>query len=141
MWSSNRQIRVADHTDRERISERRGTVTELLPTEYQGSLTNVLSCTRFMMVPSMESEILEPSWDLMVLKDELRVSFYIGQNLLYSNFSGLVHVSNITGARLESASEIVRRNQRVKVKVMSIAGTKYSLSMKDVDQQSGADLS
>lgn len=54
---------------------------------------------------------------------------------------GLVHVSNITGARLETANEALRRNQRVKVKVMAITGSKYSLSMKDVDQQTGEDLS
>ena len=54
--------------------------------------------------------------------------------------TGLVHVSNITGSRVQSANELLRRNQRVKVKVMSIAGTKYGLSMKDVDQNTGADL-
>ncbi|KAK4690090.1 ATP-dependent RNA helicase DHX8/PRP22, partial [Tremellales sp. Uapishka_1] len=54
---------------------------------------------------------------------------------------GMVHVSQITGSRVNAASEVLTRNQRVKVKVMSIAGTKLSLSMKDVDQSTGADLS
>ncbi|KLT41011.1 P-loop containing nucleoside triphosphate hydrolase protein, partial [Cutaneotrichosporon oleaginosum] len=54
---------------------------------------------------------------------------------------GMVHVSNITGARLETASEGMQRGQRVKVKVMSIAGSKIGLSMKDVDQKTGEDLS
>ncbi|RXK38857.1 ATP-dependent RNA helicase DHX8/PRP22 [Tremella mesenterica] len=54
---------------------------------------------------------------------------------------GLVHVSNIIGARVQSATELLHRNQRVKVKVMSVTGNKYSLSMKDVDQNTGADLS
>lgn len=54
---------------------------------------------------------------------------------------GMVHVSNITGARLENPAEVLKRNDRVKVKVMSVAGTKYGLSMKDVDQKTGADLS
>ncbi|WVR04113.1 hypothetical protein IAU60_001112 [Kwoniella sp. DSM 27419] len=54
---------------------------------------------------------------------------------------GMVHVSQITNGRVQTAGEFVKRGQRVKVKVMSIAGTKYGLSMKDVDQNSGADLS
>jgi ATP-dependent RNA helicase DHX8/PRP22 len=53
----------------------------------------------------------------------------------------MVHISNITGTRLDNPSEVLRRNDRVKVKVMSIAGNKYGLSMKDVDQRTGADLS
>jgi ATP-dependent RNA helicase DHX8/PRP22 len=53
----------------------------------------------------------------------------------------MVHVSNIAGGRVNSAADVLKRNQRVKVKVMSVAGTKYGLSMKDVDQNTGADLS
>lgn len=53
---------------------------------------------------------------------------------------GLVHVSNITGTRLETAGEALKRNQRVKVKVTSIAGSKIGLSMKDVNQETGEDL-
>lgn len=56
------------------------------------------------------------------------------------NQEGLVHVSNITGARLESANEGARRNQRVKVKVISVAGNKFGLSMKDVNQETGEDM-
>lgn len=55
--------------------------------------------------------------------------------------TGMVHVSNITGSRLENPADVLRRNDRVKVKVMSVAGQKYGLSMKDVDQRTGADLS
>ncbi|WVQ62890.1 uncharacterized protein L199_001039 [Kwoniella botswanensis] len=54
---------------------------------------------------------------------------------------GLIHVSAITSGRVTSASEFLKRGQRVKVKVMSIAGTKIGLSMRDVDQNTGADLS
>ncbi|WRT65383.1 uncharacterized protein IL334_002326 [Kwoniella shivajii] len=54
---------------------------------------------------------------------------------------GMVHVSSIANSRVTSASELVKRGQRVKVKVMSVAGTKVGLSMKDVDQNTGADLS
>ncbi|KAF5366929.1 hypothetical protein D9757_010847 [Collybiopsis confluens] len=54
---------------------------------------------------------------------------------------GMVHVSNIqTGARANSATDLLSRGQNVKVKVMSVAGTRISLSMKDVDQVSGRDL-
>ncbi|KAF7313330.1 hypothetical protein HMN09_00488500 [Mycena chlorophos] len=54
---------------------------------------------------------------------------------------GMVHVSNIQIGRVNSASEVLSRNQPVKVKVMSVAGTRISLSMKDVDQVNGRDLS
>lgn len=53
----------------------------------------------------------------------------------------MVHVSNIQqGARANSAADLLSRGQMVKVKVMSIAGNKIGLSMKDVDQASGRDL-
>jgi len=54
---------------------------------------------------------------------------------------GMVHVSNIqTGARANSASDLLTRNQTVKVKVLSVAGTRIGLSTKDVDQTTGRDL-
>jgi ATP-dependent RNA helicase DHX8/PRP22 len=54
---------------------------------------------------------------------------------------GMVHVSNIqAGARTNSASDLLTRGQIVKVKVMSVAGSRVGLSMKDVDQVSGRDL-
>ncbi|KAI9570350.1 P-loop containing nucleoside triphosphate hydrolase protein [Boletus coccyginus] len=54
---------------------------------------------------------------------------------------GMVHVSNIQqGARANSASDLLSRGQQVKVKVMSVAGSRVSLSMKDVDQVTGRDL-
>lgn len=43
------------------------------------------------------------------------------------------------GGRVNSASDLLTRNQRVKVKVMSV-GSRTSLSMKDVDQRTGQDL-
>lgn len=56
-------------------------------------------------------------------------------------FSGLVHISAIQqGGRVNSATDLLSRGQNVKVKVMSVAGSRVSLSMKDVDQASGADL-
>ncbi|KAF5385347.1 hypothetical protein D9615_001205 [Tricholomella constricta] len=54
---------------------------------------------------------------------------------------GMVHVSNIqTGARANSPADLLSRGQPVKVKVMSVAGGRIGLSMKDVDQVTGRDL-
>ena len=44
------------------------------------------------------------------------------------------------GGRVNSASDLLSRGQPVKVKVMSVAGSRISLSMKDVDQATGRDL-
>lgn len=53
----------------------------------------------------------------------------------------MVHVSNIqAGARANSAADLLNRGKTVKVKVMSIAGSRIGLSMKDVDQATGRDL-
>ncbi|CAE6475522.1 unnamed protein product [Rhizoctonia solani] len=54
---------------------------------------------------------------------------------------GMVHVSMMApgGGRVNSAQDLLSRNQRVKVKVMSV-GSRTSLSMKDVDQRTGEDL-
>lgn len=53
----------------------------------------------------------------------------------------MVHVSNIqTGARANSAQDLLTKGQQVKVKVMSVAGTRVGLSMKDVEQATGRDL-
>uniref|UniRef100_K3WHT1 RNA helicase n=1 Tax=Globisporangium ultimum (strain ATCC 200006 / CBS 805.95 / DAOM BR144) TaxID=431595 RepID=K3WHT1_GLOUD len=53
---------------------------------------------------------------------------------------GLVHVSNISTQRIANVKDHFRRGQRVKVKVISNSGGKLSLSIRDVDQQSGKDL-
>ena len=53
----------------------------------------------------------------------------------------MAHVSSIqAGARVNSTSDLLSRGQHVKVKVMSVAGNRVGLSMKDVDQMSGRDL-
>ncbi|CAG0902485.1 unnamed protein product, partial [Cyprideis torosa] len=54
---------------------------------------------------------------------------------------GLVHISQLRQeGRVGSVSEVVSRGQKVKVKVLSITGSKISLSMKEVDQRTGEDL-
>ncbi|MCJ1477634.1 DEAH-box ATP-dependent RNA helicase prp22 [Lambiella insularis] len=55
--------------------------------------------------------------------------------------TGLVHISAIQeGARVNQPSDLLSRNQPVKVKVMSIQENRIGLSMKEVDQMTGRDL-
>lgn len=54
----------------------------------------------------------------------------------------MVHISQIQqGVRLNHPSDAVQKGENVKVKVMSLAGNRMGLSMKDVDQVTGRDLS
>ncbi|XP_042486081.1 probable pre-mRNA-splicing factor ATP-dependent RNA helicase DEAH5 [Macadamia integrifolia] len=53
---------------------------------------------------------------------------------------GLVHVSQISSRRVANAKDVVKRDQEVHVKVISMSGQKLSLSMRDVDQTTGKDL-
>jgi len=54
---------------------------------------------------------------------------------------GLVHISAMQeGTRVNHPSDLVSRNQPVKVKVVTIEGTRIGLSMKEVDQVTGRDL-
>ncbi|GAB2291838.1 hypothetical protein Dimus_026089 [Dionaea muscipula] len=53
---------------------------------------------------------------------------------------GLVHVSQMANRRVANAKDVVKRDQEVYVKVISISGQKLSLSMRDVDQDTGKDL-
>jgi ATP-dependent RNA helicase DHX8/PRP22 len=56
--------------------------------------------------------------------------------------AGMVHISQIQqGVRLNHPSDAVAKGDAVKVKVMSVAGNRIGLSMKDVDQVTGRDLS
>ncbi|XP_043483846.1 ATP-dependent RNA helicase DHX8 [Leptopilina heterotoma] len=60
---------------------------------------------------------------------------------LKRRWEGLVHISQLRReGRVASASDVVSRGQKVLVKVLSISGQKVSLSMKDVDQDTGRDL-
>ncbi len=53
---------------------------------------------------------------------------------------GLVHISNIHKDRINNVSDVIKRHQKVKVKILSYTEAKMSLSMKDVDQVTGEDL-
>lgn len=54
---------------------------------------------------------------------------------------GLVHISAILeGQRVNHPSDVLERNQQVKVKVIKIENGKVGLSMKEADQETGRDL-
>ncbi|CAI4226894.1 unnamed protein product [Auanema sp. JU1783] len=57
-----------------------------------------------------------------------------------TKIEGLVHISQIKKDRVKTVSDELSRNQKVKVKVLEISGHKISLSMKEVDQNTGEDL-
>lgn len=60
---------------------------------------------------------------------------------LRKKVEGLVHISQLRReGRVNSVAEVVNKGDKVHVKVLSIAGQKISLSMKDVDQDTGEDL-
>ncbi|KAI3870037.1 hypothetical protein MKX03_015742 [Papaver bracteatum] len=58
----------------------------------------------------------------------------------FKDKEGLVHVSQMATRRVANAKEVVKRDQSVFVKVISLSGQKMSLSMRDVDQDTGKDL-
>jgi ATP-dependent RNA helicase DHX8/PRP22 len=53
----------------------------------------------------------------------------------------MVHIGSIGTGRISHPSDLLTRGQSVFVKVMSNAGGRLSLSMRDADQRTGADLS
>lgn len=60
---------------------------------------------------------------------------------LRKKWEGLVHISQLRSqGRVSDVSEVVSRGMKIKVKVLSVAGQKVSLSMKEVCQTTGKDL-
>uniref|UniRef100_A0A8R1XW19 RNA helicase n=1 Tax=Onchocerca volvulus TaxID=6282 RepID=A0A8R1XW19_ONCVO len=59
---------------------------------------------------------------------------------LRQRFEGLVHISQIRQDRVNAVSDVLNRNQKVKVKVIKFELGKVGLSMKEVDQETGEDL-
>jgi ATP-dependent RNA helicase DHX8/PRP22 len=53
---------------------------------------------------------------------------------------GLVHIAQLQQGMVRDPRQVVKRGQRVRVKVISSVGTKLALSMKEVDQETGEDL-
>lgn len=62
------------------------------------------------------------------------------ENAIGKCTEGLVHVSNLSKSKTNDVKSIVRRGERVKVKVISMTAQRLSLSIKEVDQKSGIDL-
>ncbi|KAF8820614.1 hypothetical protein IE077_000443, partial [Cardiosporidium cionae] len=67
---------------------------------------------------------------------------FVSFNTAEGRKEGLVHASDISKPtqKILNISEALKRGQAIKVKVMAIAGSKVSLSMREVDQLSGEDL-
>uniref|UniRef100_A0A1I7VSS0 RNA helicase n=3 Tax=Loa loa TaxID=7209 RepID=A0A1I7VSS0_LOALO len=59
---------------------------------------------------------------------------------LRQRFEGLLHISQIRQDRVNAVSDVLNRNQKVKVKVIKFELGKIGLSMKEVDQETGQDL-
>lgn len=60
---------------------------------------------------------------------------------VYPRKEGLCHISNISQSRIRHPSDVVHRDELVKVKITQISGSKISLSMKDVNQLTGEPIS
>ncbi|CAI9102633.1 OLC1v1000930C1 [Oldenlandia corymbosa var. corymbosa] len=58
----------------------------------------------------------------------------------FNGKEGLVHVSQMARRQVANARNVVKRDQEVYVKVVSMNGKKLGLSMKDVDRNTGEDL-
>ena len=66
---------------------------------------------------------------------------FVNLQRIRGKVDGLVHVSAMQeGTRVNDPSDLVSRGQPVKVKVITIQGTRIGLSMKEVDQVTGRDL-
>jgi ATP-dependent RNA helicase DHX8/PRP22 len=103
-----------DHRDRDRGRERRYESTPVVYKIYDGRVTSIRDFGAFVQLEGFRGKV-----------------------------EGMVHISSIKAGpgKVAHPSDVVSRNQRVKVKVMSIAGSRMGLSMKDVDQDTGKDLS
>ena len=53
---------------------------------------------------------------------------------------GLIHISQLKNEHVGMVADVVSRNQKVKVKALKVTDTRISLSMKEVDQDTGEDL-
>ncbi|CAG2163163.1 unnamed protein product [Oppiella nova] len=109
--------RSRDRKDRRRKEEKER-VAEELPSEpvvgdiYSGKVTNIMQFGCFVQMDGLRKR-----WE------------------------GLVHISQLRReGRVNNVSEVIQRGQRVRVKVLSFTGQKTSLSIKDVDQETGEDL-
>ena len=127
--------------------EGKGTEGEMIEVEIQITVvvdersTTSRYCTRCIPARSPESKILEPSFRWKEYRVEQRVRrFHSSANLTLTRRIGMVHIGSIGSGRINHPSDLLTRGQSVFVKVMSNAGGRLSLSMRDADQKTGADL-
>uniref|UniRef100_A0A2R5LI29 RNA helicase n=1 Tax=Ornithodoros turicata TaxID=34597 RepID=A0A2R5LI29_9ACAR len=96
----------------EKQSSRRAPTEPVVGQIYQGKVTNIMQFGCFVQLEG-----------------------------LHRRWEGLVHISQLRReGRITNVGDVVSRGQRVRVKVLSFTGQKTSLSMKDVDQDTGEDL-
>uniref|UniRef100_A0A915AD75 RNA helicase n=2 Tax=Parascaris univalens TaxID=6257 RepID=A0A915AD75_PARUN len=55
-------------------------------------------------------------------------------------FEGLLHISQIRKERVNAVADVLNRGQKIKVKVLKFENGKISLSMREVNQDTGEDL-
>lgn len=53
---------------------------------------------------------------------------------------GLIHLTELSNKRIQDPESVVKRNDEIFVKVLSVTGKRISLSYKDADQTTGMDL-
>ncbi|KAJ1771785.1 DEAH-box ATP-dependent RNA helicase prp22 [Coemansia sp. RSA 1843] len=115
--SHDRDSRAHDHDYERRSTNRSGNISRLdeAPVQfkiYDGRVTNLKDFGAFVSLDNVKGRV-----------------------------EGMVHISAIQkGVRIGNPREVLDRGQSVKVKVVSIIGSKLGLSMKDVDQETGEDL-
>ncbi|PIA55351.1 hypothetical protein AQUCO_00800241v1 [Aquilegia coerulea] len=119
-----------------------------LPDYFVRTLFNIIHA----VLPPLKPEIGEKEIAIEMGKPEL-LSVYGGRVTRvmdigcfvelndYRGREGLVHVSEIANRGVSSVKDVVKRDQVVFVKVISMSGgDKMSLSMKDVDQKTGKEF-
>ncbi len=91
--------------------------------------------------PTLDEEPIKYKIYDGVVRNVLDFGCFIQLENVRGRKEGLVHVSEIrAGGRIGNARDIIKRGQKVKVKVLSVGGEKVSLSMREVDQETGKDL-
>ncbi|XP_042461734.1 protein PIGMENT DEFECTIVE 338, chloroplastic-like [Zingiber officinale] len=107
-------------------------------------ITRINEATNDLIISEREA------WDMMNLKEGTLLEGTVRKILPYgaqirlgdTNRSGLLHISNITRARVASISDILKVDEKVKVLVVkSMFPDKISLSIADLESESGLLLS
>ncbi|VIO98778.1 Uncharacterized protein BM_BM3113 [Brugia malayi] len=113
-WSEKHDVLSRYRKSRSRSSENRRTRINLAPVVghiYSGRVTSIQNFGAFVQLEGLRQR-----------------------------FEGLLHISQIRQDRISAVSDVLKRNQKVKVKVIKFELGKIGLSMKEVDQETGEDL-